>query len=357
MQARHAHLLIVGLGISVAPLDTSVNVAFPAITAGFGLQLQSIQWVAIAYVLTYACIMLVCGRLGDLFGHRRVFRAGLAVSIVALALCALAPTYPWLLAYRVLQGVGTALVLSCGPALATALYPPEQRTLALAHYGILFSAGIALGPLAGGFAVEALDWPGVYWMRVPVMAAALAASWWLPAAEKPSGAGRFDAAGALLLAFWMSAILLGLALLQLPEAPAGVSIALLVGGLAGLALFVLRERVASSPVIRLALFADIRFALINLLSIAVFVAGFAAILLAPYYLTRVLGLDVRAMGLMMTLWAGGSMAGAWAAGKLARPLGSQRLLAFCCAWLLCLGLALAALCDADTGLALIGVAL
>ena len=73
-------MLVVGLGVSLQPLDTSVNVAFPAITEAFGLQLQSIQWIATAYVLTYAAMLLVCGRLGDLFGYRRVFRVGTQVA-------------------------------------------------------------------------------------------------------------------------------------------------------------------------------------------------------------------------------------------------------------------------------------
>ncbi|MGE3904760.1 MAG: MFS transporter [Reyranellaceae bacterium] len=351
-------MLVVGLGVSLQPLDTSVNVAFPAITEAFGIELRSIQWVAVAYVLTYAAMLLVCGRLGDLFGYRRVFRLGLATSAVGLALCALAETYLWLLAFRILQGVGTALVMSCGPALATALYPPEQRARALSHYGVLFAAGMALGPVAGGFMVDWLGWQGVYWFRVPVAILALIASYALPGVGGNSSvSNRFDAIGAVLLAFWMSAILLGLALLQVPEVDTVLTGLLVIVGVAALAAFIARERKLPSPIIRLSLFAERRFAAINLLNVVVFLVGFAAILLTPYYLTRQLGLDVRLMGLVMTLWAAGSMLGAWAAGKLVARALSQAALAFCCGWILVLGLALAALCGPDTGLVLIGAAL
>jgi MFS family permease len=356
VQSRVLPLLVIGLGAALQPLDTSVNVAFPAITAAFDLKLQSIQWIAIAYVLTYATMVLVCGRLGDLFGYRLIFRLGLLISTVALILCALAETYPMLLAFRVLQGIGTALVMSCAPALTVALYPESERTRALSFYGMLYAAGIAGGPLIGGFAIEALGWQGVYWFRVPIALAALCASFVLAPGTR-AALDRFDFSSALLLGFWMSTILLGLALLQAPGIPAGIALGLLGAGTLVLALFIRRERHSPNPTIRLSLFASARFSAINLLNIAIFLVGFAALLLVPYYLTRILALEVRAVGLVMTLWAAGSMLGAWAAGKLAVKSVSQHLLAFCYGWILCLGLALAALCGLDTGLMLIGAAL
>src|SRR5271156_2848075 len=108
------HLVAIGLGTAVVPLDTAVNIAFPAITRGLGLAIGDIQWVVISYVLTYASLLLVFGRLGDRLGHGAIFRIGLVWSVVALALCALAPSFAWLLVCRILQGIGSALVLSCG---------------------------------------------------------------------------------------------------------------------------------------------------------------------------------------------------------------------------------------------------
>ena len=111
-------LAVVLAGASVAPLDTAVNVAFPAITAAFSLELPEIRWLVIVYVLTYGALMLVGGRLGDLHGYRRVFGIGLIVVAASFTACALAPGYDVLLAARFGQGVGVALVLGCGPALA-----------------------------------------------------------------------------------------------------------------------------------------------------------------------------------------------------------------------------------------------
>ena len=113
-------LATIGLGASIAPLDFAVNVAFPAITEAFALQVHDIRWLVITYVVTYAALMLACGRLGDRVGHRAVFRAGLATGVLAFMACGLAPSYAWLLAARALQGVAAALVLSCAPALVVA---------------------------------------------------------------------------------------------------------------------------------------------------------------------------------------------------------------------------------------------
>ena len=122
-----AGLIIVGLGASLAPLDIAVNVALPAITSHFRLALNDVQWLVICYVLVYGSLMLVCGKLGDLFGYRLIFRIGLAVSAVGCAACAMAPDWPLFLWARAGQGVGTALALSCTPALATSVYPADQR--------------------------------------------------------------------------------------------------------------------------------------------------------------------------------------------------------------------------------------
>lgn len=149
---------MVGLGILSAPLDSSVNIAFPFITRAFDAPLEAIQWVVICYVLTYSSLMLVFGKLGDLFGHRRVFGAGLALSAIAYVLCGLASTFGMLLVFRVLQGIGTALVLSCGPALATMLFPETLRARVLGAYTMMFGIGSALGPSLGGLLIAEWGW-------------------------------------------------------------------------------------------------------------------------------------------------------------------------------------------------------
>src|SRR5215510_7013100 len=168
MRSAIAGLAVVGLGASLAAMDLAVNVAFPSITAAFALKTEEIRWLVVSYVLTYASLMLAFGKLGDRIGHRRVFRAGLVLAIGAYLLCALAPTYGLLLAARVVQGVSTALVLSCAPALATFLFEESKRTRALGAYASLSAIASIVAPIVGGLSIAALGWAGVFWFRVPV---------------------------------------------------------------------------------------------------------------------------------------------------------------------------------------------
>src|SRR5580658_2787893 len=202
-------LTMLGLGMSIVPLDTAVNIAFPDITGSFGLPISMIQWVVICYVLTYAALMLAFGRIGDIGGHARVFRAGLAWSAIAYLLCAVAPAFGWLLFFRFLQGVGAGLVISCAPALVTGLYPEERRSHAVGIFTLIFALGSALGPLIGGAMVAHWGWPAVFWFRAPIALTSLLFLRGLPAGPTSKGE-RFDIAGALLLALGLTTMLLGI---------------------------------------------------------------------------------------------------------------------------------------------------
>src|SRR4051812_41764080 len=206
---ERARLALIGLGISVVPLDTAVNIAFPDITGSFGLPIPMIQWVVICYVLTHAGLMLAFGRVGDMWSHGRVFRAGLLWSIAAFLLCAAAPSFGWLLFFRFLQGIGAGLIISCAPALVASLYPEARRSHALGIFTLMFAIGSASGPLIGGALVEHWGWPSVFWFRAPIALSGLLLLRGLPRREAAEpGEQRFDIAGALLLALGLASLLL-----------------------------------------------------------------------------------------------------------------------------------------------------
>lgn len=292
-------ILAVGLGTTIVPLDSSVNIAFPDITGSFGIPLDAIQWVVICYVLTYASLMLVCGKLGDLFGHRRIFRIGLAFSIVAFALCGAATEFGWLLFFRFCQGVGAALVISCSPALATACYPEEQRAKALGIYTALFGLGSVIGPSLGGVMVEAWGWPAVFWFRVPISLAALLATFLIPSPEQTGVSKPFDGVGALLLALCLSSALLALNQAQSPHAATALVVGLSAAALLSFAGFVYQESRFSEPIIRLGVFRDIEFSVLNLANFVANLVGFAVMLLVPYYLLRAAELPAWLGGLVL----------------------------------------------------------
>ena len=319
--------LLIGLGTSLAPLDTAVNVALPAMTGSFEMALGGAQWIVIAYVLTYASLLLAIGRIGDLFGYRLIFRCGLGWSALALAACALAPSFAALLAGRIAQGIGTALVLACGPALLTNLYDERERGRALGLYTMMIAIGGGVGPLIGGALLQLWGWPSVFWFRVPIALAALALLRGSGGVPMPSGATRqpFDLLGAGLFAFSLASFLL--ALNRLPLLTSGDYSGVAFAGLAmcGTAGFVLRELRFGAPMIELRVFRARDFALLNGSSVAINLASFAVLLLLPYYLSGVLGLATLPAGFVLASAAvgtvlGSSLSGRWLSRRPALPL-------------------------------------
>ncbi|HUB46021.1 MAG TPA: MFS transporter [Acetobacteraceae bacterium] len=311
---------VVLLGTLVVPFDTAVNVAFPAIIDAFALPIPAIQWVVIAYTLTYAALMLVFGRLGDMLGHRRVFLLGSACSAAAFLGCAAAPSYAWLLVARVAQGVGAALALSCGPALVTGLYPESQRARILGLYTMVFGAGSAAGAILAGVLVARFGWPAVFWFRAPLSLTAFLLAWGLPVAAPSGPRESFDGAGAALLVLATAALLFGLNRL-----PMGLAVPFFaLSGLAGLG-FVLRERRTAFPIIDLRCFREAYFAWLNLGNVAVSLTGFSVPLLAPFFLVRVAGLSAPQEGLMLAVGSLGTALAAPIAGRLASHVPPRRL--------------------------------
>ena len=315
-----AALLVVCLGTLTAPLDSAVNIAFPSITAAFGLEQAAIRWVIISYVLTYASLSLVFGKVGDLLGYRRVFVAGLVFSTLGFAACAVAPNFAALLIGRILQGVGAALSWSCAPALATSLYPESERTRILGFYSAAIAVGTALGPLAGGVLVQIYGWRVVFWGRLPIVLAGLALAWLIPATLRVTTERRYDLTGALLLIGWLGALLLAAARPEMEYAAAATG-ALLLGGLACFAAFLVHESRHDDPIIRPSLFQDPGFLALNLASIAVNLAGFSVMLLVPFHLAGSVGLAPALGGLVLGCNATGIIVGSLAAGKLATRFG------------------------------------
>jgi len=316
--------------------------------------MSDVQWLVICYVLVYGSLMLVCGKLGDLLGHRLIFRIGMLISVVGCAACAAAPDWPLFLWARASQGVGTALAISCTPALATSLIPESSRTRALAGLGMAMSLASVIGPFLGGILVELWGWPAVYWVRVPIALTALALSGLLPS-PKPSPR-PFDAVGAALLAVFMSTLLLSIVLSQRREAPALWVLALFAASLAVLVVYVRRARHVAEPIIRPGLFADPAFAVPNIMSVLANLAGFSILLLTPYYLVNVLKLSALLSGLVLALSFVGSLIGAPLSARLVARIG-QRPTAFAGVAVVGLGLLPLGLTGVDTPVTLVALLL
>jgi len=344
--ARAQALAIVLAGSIVAPLDSAVNAAFPAINAAFGLEVASIRWVVICYLVAFSSCVMVSGRLGDLYGYRRVFGAGLLVSTAAFLACGLAPDYAWLLGARVVQGIGIALVLGAAPALALSIYPESERTRVLARFGAAFAGGLALGPAVGGALVDAFGWQAVYFARLPLALGAWLLLGRVPATPQASRS-RFDISGSTLLATWSGSLMLGIAL----PGYAGIAFGLL--AVSTFAWFVVRELRSSQPMIRLSLFQTAAFSVPNLAAVSVHFTGFIVFLLGPYLFVRELGLTAQVAGLLLALGPVGAMLGSALAVRLVARFGA-RPAAFAGMLLNLAAVAVASTWDGATAIATIG---
>ena len=319
-------LLAVGLGTVAAPLDTSVNIAFPAIAAAFSLDVPSMQWVVISYVLTYASLLLGCGRLADLWGHQRLLTWGLVVSALAFLLCGVAPTFPFFLAARVLQGVGIALVLAAAPALVTLAASPSTRGQALGVFQMSAALGFALGPLLGGILVDTFNWRAVYLFRIlPAGLLALLAfsRTALPHERKEDQA--FDGWGALTLAASVASLLLAISRGRDLGWFSPLVTTLLIGAGVGLMAFVTIQTRTPVPVVDLSLFRRPAFTIANALNVLASCSSFAIWLLVPYYVVNTLGYSAKTGGLLLTACPAATAATAPLAGKLSDRLGTARL--------------------------------
>jgi MFS family permease len=349
-------VLVVALGTLVVPFDSSVNFAFPYITRAFGLPIPAIQWVVIAYTRTYAALMLVFGRVGDMLGYRRIFLAGSGWSAIAFVLCAMAPSYGALLAARVLQGIGAALVLSCGPALATSLYPESARTRILGLYTMVIGLGGALGPPIAGLLVPIIDWPAVFWFRAPLALSAFVLAWLLPADTRPAVREKFDAAGGALLVLAISAMLLALNQLQHIGERRGWFIASALACLLAVGGFIAQETRTQRPIISLRYFRDFDFSLLNAGHAALSLAGFSVLLLVPFYLSRFGGLTAHTTGLLLACSPAGTAVAAPLAARLAARI-PPRLLAVIGAAAMAIGQVLIGSADATPDIPLLAGAM
>jgi EmrB/QacA subfamily drug resistance transporter len=319
-------IALASLSALVGSLDSSVNIAFPAITAAFALDVTSIQWVVVSYVLTYASLLLGCGRLADVWGHGRVLTWGLASSALAFLLCGVAPTFSWLLAARVLQGVTVALMLAAAPALVTLAVPPEVRGRALGIFQMSAAVGFALGPLLGGVLVDWFGWRSVYLFRVlPALLLTLLTVGQPRLVQEHQSDQRFDLLGALTLAGSVAGFLLAISRGRDLGWTSPLVLVLVLGASLSFASFLVVEARVTAPVVDLGLFRRPAFTIANLLSVLTNCGTFAIWLLVPYYIVNALGYQAVVGGILLMTCPLATALAAPVAGRLSDRLGTGRL--------------------------------
>jgi EmrB/QacA subfamily drug resistance transporter len=265
-------LVVAVLGSGMAFLDgTVVNVALPRIGEDFDASTSALQWVLNGYLLTLASLILLGGSLGDRHGRRRIFVIGTAVFTVASVLCAAAPTVEVLILARLLQGIGGALLTPGSLAMIEASFRPADRAPAIGAWSGLGGVATALGPLLGGYLVEAVSWRAVFVINVPIGLAVMAlATRHVPETRDPTASGRLDYGGAVLAALGLAGTTY--ALIEGPNGMSGLVAAAGVVGVTALIAFLVMERRSPNPMMPLGIFSSKQFSAANLVTFTVYAA-------------------------------------------------------------------------------------
>ncbi|MFF7239772.1 DHA2 family efflux MFS transporter permease subunit [Streptomyces collinus] len=320
-------LVITSVAGFMAALDNLVvTTALPSIREDLGGALDDLEWTVSAYTLTFAVLLMFGAALGDRFGRRRLFIAGLAVFTAASAAAAMAPGIGSLIAARGLQGVGAAVMMPLTLTLLTAAVPAARRGTAYGIWGAVNGLAVASGPLIGGSLTEHISWHWIFWLNVPLGVALLPLARLRLAESRGTGA-RLDLPGTLLASGGLFGIVYGLV-----RGPADgwtdslVLTALFAGG-ALLAGFVLYSTRAQNPMLPMRLFRSRAFSGINAASLLMFVGMFGSIFLLSQYMQGVLGYSPTEAGLRMLPWTGMPMLVAPVAGILSDRVGGRPVVA------------------------------
>lgn len=293
-------LYVLALGDLLIVLDVSiVNVALPSIRQDLGFSQASLAWVVNAYTLTFGGFMLLAGRLGDLFGHRRLFVGGVALFTAASLACGLAPSQEVLIAARALQGLGGAIVAAIALSLILLLFQePAERAKAMGVIGFVAAGGGSIGVLAGGVLTDLLSWNWIFLVNLPVGAAVVALCLaLLPRDADERGTARLDLGGAVLVTTSLLVAVYAIVNGNEQGWGSGRTLGLLGASVVGLVGFVLLETRVAAPLMPLGLFRVRSFSVANVVGILWSAAMFAMFFLSALYLQLVLGYSPLEVGL------------------------------------------------------------
>lgn len=289
--------IIAGLASFLAPfMGSSLNIALPSIGRQFHADAVTLSWVATGYLLAAAVFLVPFGRLADIVGRKKIFVAGIITYSSSTIFSAMAPSIGTLIAFRVIEGTGGAMIFGTGVAILTSVYPPGERGRALGINTAATYLGLSLGPVFGGFLTHDLGWRSIFLVNIPVcilivflVTRRLEGEWAEAAGEK------FDLDGALLYGLALIGVMLGFS--RLPR-PLGAG--LLGGGIVLACAFVFRENRAPSPVLNLGLFRTNRvFAFSNLAALINYMATFAVGFFLSLYLQYLNGLNAQQAGFIL----------------------------------------------------------
>lgn len=337
-------LAVIGMGVFILLVDTTiVNVAQVAIREGLHTDLSAIQWVLDAYLLAFAVLLLTFGRLGDVFGRKRLFMVGLAMFGIASALCGFSSWIgdqigvsgaSMLITFRALQGIGGAVMMPQTLSLVTVAFPAERRGAAMGIWGAITALGAVLGPIIGGYLVTNYDWEWIFFINVPIALGAIVAGHWLiPESRDPEASRLPDWLGILFSGIGIFALVYALIEGNSQGWTSPLIVGLLIAGAVFLALFVWWELRSPDPMVKMEMFKFRNFWVGNVITTITAFGLFGMFFPMTIFLQSILGYSAIKAGLTTAPVAVTIMVVAPLSGRLSDRIGSR--------WLLLAGLSLA----------------
>lgn len=339
----------VAIGIFLATIDASiVNIALPVLEHDLHTSFALVQWVILAYLVTVTTLMLGIGRLADMVGKKPIYVAGMVVFTAGSVLCGLSQHIATLIAFRVLQAIGAAMIMALANAIITEAFPAAERGKALGVGGLCVSVGIIAGPTIGGLILGALSWHWIFFVNLPVGIIGVLMTLRFVPAGRPPGGQRFDLPGAACLFVALLALLLGLTIGQ-TRGYARMPVMALFGVFAALlAVFLAIESRTRQPMIDLQLFHNRLFSINLVTGFLAFISSAGTILLMPYYLQNVRQYSPLTTGLLLAVVPAAVATVAPWAGSLSDRFGTRPLAAIGLG-ILVVGYAAASTLRIDTG--------
>jgi len=295
---RNAVLTITIMVSFAAPfMASSVNIALPSIGREFSMDAILLGWVATSYILSSAVLLIPMGRLADIHGRKRYFTIGMVIFTASSLLLAISTSATMIIAFRLLQGIGVAMILTTSLAMLISVFPIGQRGRALGLTIAAVYLGLSLGPTLGGFLTENFGWRSIFWFNVILGLVIILTTYFkLKGMEWVEARGeRFDIAGALFMGFSLVCIIYGLSLL--PSVPGGIMLFI---GFTGIVFFVRWELRTREPLLNMDLLIKNRvFAFSNLAALISYSATFAITFLLSLYLQYIKDMNAQTAGLVL----------------------------------------------------------
>ncbi|MCY7308601.1 MAG: MFS transporter [Rhodoferax sp.] len=319
-------LTSLALGMLLPSLGTSIaNVALPTFAEAFSASFQKVQWVVLAYLLATTTLIVGVGRMGDLFGRRRLLMVGIAIFSLASVLASMAPRLELLVAARALQGVGAAIMMALTMAMVSAVVPKARTGSAMGLMGTMSAVGTALGPSLGGVLIAQYGWQSIFLVNLPLgMLALVLVRRYLPEDRTTPSAARneFDKLGMLLLALTLAAY--SLAMTMGHGHYGQLNALLMLAAAVGLGMFIRTESQAASPLIRLAMFRDPVLSASLAMSTLVSTVIMATLVVGPFYLGFALHLNTALVGAVMSAGPIAAAVTGVPAGRIVDRVGAPR---------------------------------